>query len=58
MFHVNDASVASLAISGMVRRTHRWYSPNGRVSADEFVRTALLAGLTHRRRASPLYRSS
>lgn len=34
-FNVDDAAITSLAISGMVRWTHRWYSPNGRLSADE-----------------------
>jgi len=45
VFRVDDASLASLAISGMVRWTHRWYSPTGRLSADdlcaEFTSTAL-----------------
>jgi AcrR family transcriptional regulator len=44
-FVVDDAALASLAISGMVRWTHRWYVPNGRLSADdlcgELTRTAL-----------------
>jgi AcrR family transcriptional regulator len=34
-FHVADPKLASLAISGMVRWTHRWYSPSGRLSAAE-----------------------
>jgi len=34
-FHVNDAKLASLAISGMVRWVHRWYSPEGRLSSSE-----------------------
>lgn len=37
VFRVDDATLASLAISGMVRWTHRWYSPQGRLSADEIV---------------------
>jgi AcrR family transcriptional regulator len=45
LFQVEDASIASLSISGMVRWTHRWYSPAGRLSADEvcatLTRTAL-----------------
>ncbi|HEX7922468.1 MAG TPA: TetR/AcrR family transcriptional regulator [Bradyrhizobium sp.] len=35
LFEVPDAKVASLAISGMVRWTHRWYSPEGRLSASQ-----------------------
>jgi AcrR family transcriptional regulator len=35
VFRVADPKVASLAISGMVRWTHRWYSPEGRLSASE-----------------------
>lgn len=45
VFDVEDAAIASLAISGMVRWTHRWYVPNGRLSVDdlcaELTRTAL-----------------
>ncbi|MBB5406315.1 AcrR family transcriptional regulator [Paraburkholderia sp. HC6.4b] len=44
-FDVDDAEITSLEISGMVRWTHRWYSPKGRLSADELcahlTRTAL-----------------
>jgi AcrR family transcriptional regulator len=42
-FHVADAKVASLAISGMVRWTHRWYSPEGRLSASQL--SSMLADL-------------
>jgi AcrR family transcriptional regulator len=35
LFAVNDAAVASLSISGMVRWAHRWYTPKGRLSVDE-----------------------
>jgi AcrR family transcriptional regulator len=35
VFRVDDAALTSLAISGMVRWTHRWYLPEGRLSADE-----------------------
>ncbi|ODM76743.1 TetR/AcrR family transcriptional regulator [Bradyrhizobium elkanii] len=38
-FHVGDPMIASLAISGMVRWTHRWYSPQGRLSAAELTKT-------------------
>lgn len=38
VFQVEDPSLASLAISGMVRWTHRWYLPEGRLSADEICR--------------------
>lgn len=42
VFDVEDAGIMSLSISGMVRWTHRWYKPDGRMSAD-----ALCANLTH-----------
>ncbi|MCA6123181.1 TetR family transcriptional regulator [Bradyrhizobium sp. WSM 1704] len=38
-FHVSDPMIASLAISGMVRWTHRWYSPQGRLSVADLTRT-------------------
>jgi len=38
-FHVSDPMIASLSISGMVRWTHRWYSPQGRLSMEELTRT-------------------
>ncbi len=38
-FHVSDPRIASLAISGMVRWTHRWYSPKGRLSVADLTRT-------------------
>ncbi|WP_167772629.1 TetR/AcrR family transcriptional regulator [Ramlibacter henchirensis] len=34
-FNVADAAVCSLAISGMVRWTHRWYRRSGRLSEEE-----------------------
>jgi AcrR family transcriptional regulator len=40
VFHVDDPALTSLAISGMVRWTHRWYSPTGRLS-PEAVRAQL-----------------
>ena len=33
-FQIEDAGLASLSISGMVRWVHRWYSPSGRLGAD------------------------
>lgn len=36
-FSTEEPKLASLAISGMVRWTHRWYSVKGRLSADELV---------------------
>lgn len=38
VFHVSDPMIASLAISGMVRWTHRWYSPQGRLSVSELTK--------------------
>jgi AcrR family transcriptional regulator len=38
-FHVSDPMIASLAISGIVRWTHRWYSPQGRLSVSELTTT-------------------
>lgn len=38
-FRVSDSMIASLAISGMVRWTHRWYSPQGRLSVSELTTT-------------------
>lgn len=35
VFHVADAKIASLCISGMVRWVHRWYRSDGRMTADE-----------------------
>ena len=35
VFHVADAKIASLCISGMVRWVHRWYRADGRLTADE-----------------------
>jgi AcrR family transcriptional regulator len=37
VFHVSDAKIASLCISGMVRWVHRWYHKKGRYSADEIA---------------------
>lgn len=41
VFHAADPALAALAISGMVRWTHRWYVPEGRLGLD-----ALCAELT------------
>lgn len=38
VFHVEDATVASLAITGMVRWLQRWYKPDGRLRVDEISR--------------------
>jgi AcrR family transcriptional regulator len=35
VFAVADATVAAMAIDGMVRWVHRWYQPDGRISVDE-----------------------
>jgi AcrR family transcriptional regulator len=35
VFHVADAGLASLSISGMVRWVHRWYNPAGRLDTDD-----------------------
>lgn len=35
VFEVEDASLCSLCISGMVRWVHRWYHAGGRYTADE-----------------------
>lgn len=37
VFHVDEPKLASLALSGMVRWTHRWYSPAGRLTLDELI---------------------
>jgi AcrR family transcriptional regulator len=37
-FDIEDASLASLAISGMVRWVHRWYNPDGRMSAAQICK--------------------
>lgn len=37
VFHIEDATLASLCISGMVRWVHRWYRVKGRYSADEIA---------------------
>jgi AcrR family transcriptional regulator len=36
-FKVDDASLASFAISGMVRWIHRWYDPSGRVGPEQLA---------------------
>jgi AcrR family transcriptional regulator len=38
IFHVEDAAVAGLAVTGMVRWIHRWYQPDGRLPADDIGR--------------------
>lgn len=45
LFHVPDAKLASLSISGMVRWVHRWYRPDGRMKADEIAATMAVLGL-------------
>jgi TetR/AcrR family transcriptional regulator, cholesterol catabolism regulator len=45
VFHVEDTAVASLAISGMVRWTHRWYEPQGRLTADDLCAELTRAAL-------------
>jgi AcrR family transcriptional regulator len=35
VFFVADATVAAMAIDGMVRWVHRWYQPQGRITVDE-----------------------
>ncbi|MGE4238832.1 TetR family transcriptional regulator [Ramlibacter sp.] len=35
VFKVEDPQLASFALSGMVRWTHRWYKPEGRLSAEQ-----------------------
>lgn len=37
VFDVEDAMLASLSISGMVRWVHRWYKPNGRLKPEEIA---------------------
>lgn len=37
VFDVEDASLCSLAVSGMVRWVHRWYHSEGRYSANEIA---------------------
>lgn len=36
-FHVEDPRIASLAVSGMVRWVHRWYSDKGRMSPEDLA---------------------
>jgi AcrR family transcriptional regulator len=38
VFVVEDCSVASMSISGMVRWVHRWFNPAGRLEADDLCR--------------------
>jgi len=42
VFDVKDTTVAALAISSMIRWAHRWFSPTGRLSANEVA-----AEITH-----------
>jgi len=44
-FHVHDASIASLSISGMVRWVHRWYRTGKRLSPEEVAREIADLGL-------------
>jgi len=39
VFHVEDAGLASLSISGMVRWVHRWYNPAGRLKTDDICQS-------------------
>lgn len=36
-FKVNDPSIASLSLSGMVRWVHRWYRPGGRLLPEQIA---------------------
>jgi AcrR family transcriptional regulator len=45
MFHITDAKLASLSISGMVRWVHRWYRPEGRLTATEVAEGMAELGL-------------
>ena len=38
VFVVEDSSVASMSISGMVRWVHRWFNPAGRLEVDDLCR--------------------
>ena len=38
VFVVEDCSVASMSISGMVRWVHRWFKPTGRLEVDDLCR--------------------
>lgn len=39
IYAVDDAKLASLCISGMVRWVHRWYKPSGRLREEEIAST-------------------
>jgi AcrR family transcriptional regulator len=39
VFQVEDAGLASLSISGLVRWVHRWYNHNGRLNTDEICQS-------------------
>ncbi|MGF6903597.1 TetR/AcrR family transcriptional regulator [Paraburkholderia sp. GAS348] len=45
VFHVPDAKLASLCISGMVRWVHRWYHPNGRLNSQEIAAKIATLGM-------------
>ncbi|WP_148662301.1 hypothetical protein [Paraburkholderia phytofirmans] len=45
VFHVPDAKLASLCISGMVRWVHRWYHPNGRLNSQEIAAKIATLGI-------------
>ncbi len=55
-FDISDPEIASLAISGMVRWTHRWYSPSGRLGreqlCDEMIELVLNMVKARQRKAS------
>ena len=45
VFHIEDASLASMSISGMVRWVHRWYQRGGRYSPDAIAAQLAQLGL-------------
>jgi len=45
VFVVEDATVGSMAISGMVRWVYRWFNPNGRIGVEELCRQMSLLAL-------------
>jgi len=53
-FDIEDASLASLAISGMVRWVHRWYNPEGRMSAAQICKKMATLALNVVRYSQPV----
>lgn len=45
IFHIDDASIASMGISGMVRWVHRWYHRGGRHSPEAIADQLAQLGL-------------